>query len=92
MATNTILLEGSFSIICDNKSATLEQLVIKNRINPDTLEREEYLVKDKWFLLNVSQALRKYRDLILEESTDLKDIFSKLDELNSKIDSFKLEQ
>lgn len=92
MATNTILLDGSFSITCDGKSATLEQLLIKNRINPDTLEREEYLVKDKWFLLNVPQALRKYRDLILEESSDLKDIFSKLDELNSKIDSFKLDQ
>lgn len=84
-----IVLDSEYSIECNVLGTTLDYVATKERIDTDNLETVTYTVKDRWYFLNVPQALRKYADKVLEQSDDLKDVLNKLDLLNTVIKNIK---
>lgn len=89
-APNKIIVLGSeYSIECNGLGTTLDYVATKERIDTDSLETVTYTVKDRWYFLNVHQALRKYADKVLEQSDDLKDVLKKLKEVEAIIKNIK---
>jgi len=84
-----IILDSEYSIECNGLGTTLDYQATKERIDTDTLESKFVTVKDRWYFLNVPQALRKYADKVLEQSDDLKDVLKKLDILKILIKNIK---
>lgn len=84
-----IVLDSEYSIECNGLGTRLDYQATKERIDTDTLESKIVTVKDRWYFLNVPQALRKYADKVLEQSDDLRDVLKKLDLLNIVIKNIK---
>ena len=80
-----IILDSNYSVNCDGYGTTLNFQEQRERKNKITNEIEFYLYKDQWHYLSVTQAISKYKDLVLENSEDLKDVLKKLDEINLTI-------
>lgn len=84
-----IVLDSEYSIEGNGLGTTLDYQATKERIDTDTLESKIVTVKDRWYFLNVPQALRKYADKILEQSDDLRDVLKKLKEVELIIKNIK---
>ena len=84
-----IVLDSEYSIECNGLGTMLDYQATKERIDTDTLETKTVTVKDRWYFLNVPQALRKYSDKVLEQSDDLKDVLKKLKEVEVIIKNVK---
>ena len=84
-----IVLDAEYSIECNGLGVMLDYQATKERIDTDTLETKIVTVKDRWYFLNVPQALRKYADKVLEQSDDLRDVLKKLDLLHIIIKNIK---
>lgn len=84
-----IVLDSEYPIECNGLGTTLDYQATKERIDTDTLETVTYTVKDRWYFLNVPQALRKYADRALEQSEDLRDILKRLIAVEAIIKNIK---
>ncbi len=82
-----IKLDENYSINCDGTGTTLMFQEERTRKNKVSKKDEVYTFKDQWYLLSVPQAIIKYRDLVLTESKDLKDVIKKLEEIDLTIKS-----
>ena len=85
-----IILDSNYTIGCNSNGTTLNFQEQRERKNKSTLEVELYTYKDQWHYLSVSQAISKYKDLVLIHSQDLKDVLKKLNEIDLIIKSLKI--
>lgn len=84
-----ITLDENYTISCDGNGTTLNFQEKREKTSKEG-EKTIYTFKDQWHYLSVPQALSKYKDLVLEESQDLKDVLLKLNEVETLIKSIKL--
>ncbi len=81
-------IDEKFSISFDGVGATLKFEEIREKTKDGN--KEDYTFTDKWYYLNLTQCLNKYKDLVLEDSTDLKEVLLKLENLENLIKNLKL--
>jgi hypothetical protein len=82
-------IDDNYTINCDGNGCSLLFEEQRDRLNKKTGEQESYTFKSQWHYLSVPQCLRKYTELSIETSKDLKDVLNKLEEINTTINQIK---
>lgn len=80
-------LDEEYSIKSDSVGTTL------NFATPRQREKEgktvDFIFTDKWYYLTVEQALKKYLELRLEGSEDVRDCLKRIEEVKQIISKIK---
>jgi hypothetical protein len=82
-----MVLDNNYSINTDGVGTTL--LFTDERTREKDGKTIPYTFEDRWYFLNVSQALSKYLDLKIEPSKDAQDCLSRIDEVRNIINKIK---
>lgn len=82
-----MVLDKNYSIDTDGAGTILN--FTEQRTREKDGKEIEYLFKDQWFFLSVSQALNKYLDLKTEGTENVKECMEKIEEVRSIINKIK---
>lgn len=80
-----IKLTDKWSILTDGTGATLQFQEVRKKDNKEKTEKVDYLFKDEWYFLSIKQCLNRYLQLELEDTTDVKSLLSKMEEVEKII-------
>lgn len=76
-------LNENYRIDADSIGATLVYEDIRTRLKDG--KEQEFTYTDRWYFLNVQQALTKYADLMMGEAKDAEDLLRIIKELKDDI-------
>lgn len=80
-------LNDNYRIEADNIGATLIYEDLRTRQKDGKLQ--EFTFTDRWYYLNIEQALTKYADLMMGQAKDVEDLLRIIKELKNDINKRK---
>lgn len=80
-------LDDNYSINSDGVGSTL--LFEEKRQREKEGKMVDFVYTDRWYFINVAQALTKYFHLKLEQSQDVKDCLKRIEQVEQLIKSLK---